>query len=362
MIADLPNDKDFVIRPGTIAGEPINLVFPKNIGVDWTKDNLIFRSSIWHTNTNQLISAGFKKFVNWGEKPILFTLPKDIKNAKAIAKIDGSCLIISKYKGELITRTRGTIDARQMDNGYEIDYLKELYPKLFSNELLDSEECSILVEWVSPKNVIVLNYGDDPDVYLTGIILHKDYSYFTQDELDNFATIWGIKRPHIHNFYSIPEMLESIKNLKGQEGICLYYNNDQNILKIKSADYLLKHAFKSELNIPNLLEIYLEWDMPDYQEFLNRLEKEFDFECMTISIPLVSKILDAKKDVFNITDHMKTFTDTLKELSRKDAAAQIISSYGKTNRSGYVFKILDNKPLIVDDYKKLFLQILKGET
>jgi hypothetical protein len=58
---------------------------------------------------------------------------------------------------------------------------------------------------------------------------------------------------------------------------------------------------------------------------------------------------------------MRNFVNTkVRNLpTRKEQAMVILNSYGETNRSGYLFKILDNKPLENDDYKKLLFQILK---
>jgi hypothetical protein len=46
--------------------------------------------------------------------------------------------------------------------------------------------------------------------------------------------------------------------------------------------------------------------------------------------------------------------------SRKEQAQLVISSYGETNRAAFVFKILDNRPLGKDEYKKLLFQVLKN--
>jgi hypothetical protein len=87
---------NFNIKPNKINGEIIYLVVPVNIGCKWTKDNMIFRSSMWNSE-GELISASFKKFFNWNEQPDLVPIPTDIKKLQAISKIDGSTLIVSKY-------------------------------------------------------------------------------------------------------------------------------------------------------------------------------------------------------------------------------------------------------------------------
>jgi hypothetical protein len=41
-------------------------------------------------------------------------------------------------------------------------------------------------------------------------------------------------------------------------------------------------------------------------------------------------------------------------------AEQVISAYGNTNRASFLFKILDNRPLGKEEYKKLLFQVLKN--
>ncbi len=115
--------ENFIVRKGLVAGEECTLVFPNHIGCKWSKDNMIFRSSMWNSE-GSLISAGFKKFFNYGEQPDLVPHPESTRGAEAIMKVDGSLLTVSKYRGELIIRTRGTVSAYMHDNGPEIDILR----------------------------------------------------------------------------------------------------------------------------------------------------------------------------------------------------------------------------------------------
>ena len=47
-------------------------------------------------------------------------------------------------------------------------------------------------------------------------------------------------------------------------------------------------------------------------------------------------------------------------MSRKEKAATIISSYGKTNRASFVFNILDGKTISDEQIKKLMFQVIKN--
>lgn len=354
-------EQGFTIKQCTIGGEDCVLVVGNGFGINWTKENLIYRSSIWTIRDDRPISLSFKKFFNWGEQSILIPEPDVIKSTSLLSKIDGSAFIISKFKGELITRTRGTISIEDSDfiNKDEVIKFQQQYPKLFNNELVDSEEYSIVCEWYSPNNIIVLNYGEQPKLFLTGIIRHWDYSYLKQDEVDKYGKEWDIERPEYFTFNNISSMIDSIKALKDKEGVCVYFNQGQDIKKLKSLDYLAKHAFKSNMTLDNLIELFIKFGYPAYNDFYNNIMSVFDFECAKMALPLCSKISDGMKEVNKIIEHMKDFIGKLKGKSRKEAAMEIIKAYGATNRSAFVFSLLDGKQLKDEQIKKILFQVIR---
>jgi hypothetical protein len=304
----------------------------------WTPENLIFRSSIW-SKDGELISPSFKKFFNWDEQPDIESKPSSLKECHCIEKIDGSTLIVSKYKDKIIHRTRGTFDASKLDTGHEIKYLAERYSKAFN----PPESLSYIFEWVSPENRIIIDYGSKPDIYLTNIIRHRDYSYFTQKELDGTSETLNVKRPKVFDFSDIKNMIETIMALEDVEGICVYYHGDQYIRKVKSLKYLTLHQMKAGFNNKSIIKYFVENSMPRYQEFIEQLTAEIDYEVVSTMLSDISNVVDASKEVRKILDHCKNFADSVKSLTRKEAALKILSSYGKTNRTAIVFNYLDNK-------------------
>lgn len=154
------------------------------------RDSLKFRSRV-ETADGRTVSQGFKKFFNLGTGPEWMQIGaedvlKAIERRDAIAtlKLDGSLLIRSIYRGKVMLRTRGSFTYEHLDNAAEMDLFEDLYPRLFDPALYP--EVSLLLEWVSPNNVIVLKY---PEAKLTliGGVYHRNLEYLEVRHLEAAA-------------------------------------------------------------------------------------------------------------------------------------------------------------------------------
>jgi len=355
----------FMVHEHSLNGEIVYLIQPQHIGTKWTQDNKHMRSVVVNY-AGEVISAGFPKFTNWGENPDHFPVPNSLKHCTVVEKLDGSLLIVSKYNGQYILRTRGTVDASIMANGHELEIFKNVILKKLDELPVDvtgSWNYSMLFEWVSPINKIVLNYGDEPDWYLVGVVNHINYSLQMQDTLNEFARVADLKRPATYTFSSVQDLLKDVDQWRGKEGVVVYSKNDQMLHKVKGAWYLALHHMKSELsNIEKVIDVWLEQGMPDYQTFYSYIFTTFDYELAEQCRGMISRICDAKKEVDMIVSGMNEFVNNrLKTLpTRKLQAEQVISAYGITNRASFLFKLLDGKSLGKEEYKKLLFQVLKN--
>ena len=348
-------EQGFTVKTDIIADKLLYLVHAVLPSINWTKENAIYRSSIWDEDGNP-VSLSFKKFVNWGERPDIFPPPTSLNHTNIISKVDGSCLVISKFRDTLILRTRGTFNALTQVNGQELLWLQERYPLVFNNKLLNSEKYSILCEWTTPSNKIVIDYGNQPDLKLLNIIQHKEYRYLSQKEVDECAALWSIKRPERYTYHSVSQMLTDVPTWVGKEGICLYYNNDQDILKVKSLDYLRKHAFKSNITQKNIVELFMSWDRPNKDSMLKRIETEYDFECRKMSEECINTLYLKKDQIDHIINDVTAVVSPLKMDTRKNAAFDIVRRYKDNGLTGIAFTLLDGKPISDNDYKKLLLK------
>ena len=355
--------EQFKVTEHVVAGEVMYLVQPQLAGVKWTQENKIFRSSLWNS-TGELVSGSYQKFVNWLENPEHFPIPQSLKNTTIVEKVDGSCCILSSYKNNRILRTRGTVDATKLENGYELEVFKQKYlPKIEAVMDAPTWDMSFIFEWVTADkdHKIILTYDNAPEWYLTGIVNHKDYSLLQQKELDYWAEDIGCPRPVTYTFHTIEELLSNVALWKGKEGVVIYSNKGQSLHKVKSLDYLAKHRFKSDATLENTLDLFFSMGKPEYKDFEKKLTETFDYECFEMVRGFISQICDAYKDVLKIIDGMQEFIDTKLKLlpNRKEQAALVKSSYGNTSRTGFVFSLLDGKALLDEQLKKLFWRILK---
>lgn len=298
---NLPDPEQFDFKECTILGDACWLIVPKRQGVVWTDENSRFRSILIRQSDHHVISQGFRKFTNFGETPSFE--PWDSSwPIEARHKIDGSLLIVSRYKGELIIRTRGSFDYSGMTNADEIPALMEQYPKAFDNTWLANESHSFLYEWTSPNNVIVLREHDKPRLTLIGIIEHQDGYYVEQTMLDAVAEKLGLLRPFPIDFKDLYDVRSTVLPWKDKEGIVAYSPCGQILKKFKATKYLGLHRLAAGLStIGGVLETYL--NAPEYFEtvddFYSYIEEIADFEIASRNRPLIVDVINAYRRVKN---------------------------------------------------------------
>lgn len=333
---------EFKSYDGVIAGEDVVLIIPndkKAVGSPWNDADKIYRSSIWTAKDGKPVSLGYKKFVNYGEMPDFE--PVNVNDTiTAIEKVDGTCLICSKFKDEYIFRTRGTFDAiTSMPNGYE---LNELIEKYNIKEILDkNSDCTIIFEWVSPANLLCVKYAV-PELYLTGIVKHSSYTYKRQEELDLFAQEHGLKRPKHYTFKNgatADHLSAEIKEWTQVEGVVAYFGTEQQVLKkMKSNWHHHLHIARVMLANKKKLLGYLydigAFDNTSETEYEDIITKNLEYEVIDYYrnefrmiylayTQFVESSLKAKEFVKDVTDPYE-IVDKLRNGEYGDIAEQFI--------------------------------------
>jgi hypothetical protein len=349
----LPDPESFSFKDVTIAGDECVLIIPKEMGVAWTEDNKYFRSSIWRKSDMYPVSLGFRKFMNYGEKPEFEPLQENDK-IEVIRKIDGSCLIVSKYKEELIIRTRGTVDATKLENGQEIAQLIAKYPKAFDNGYLNSENYTLLFEWTTPSNRIVLTESKEPTLWLIGAVAHTAefrsfYRYVLQSNLDSMAKEFGVERPETFEIdlnQDIKSLQAKIEPLQDIEGVVVYSCGGQVLKKIKTLRYLQLHrVFTGVKTVDHLFDLFVEYGQPQRENFEALLATNFDWELVvtleSLMDELYNKIRLITYKIMQINVYL--INPDFMALDRKGKAQKILEMF--PNDSGIAFAFLDRKDI-----------------
>lgn len=351
----LPDAEQFYIKE--IANKI--LIHRKEASVKWNDKNKYFRSSVWDKESGKLISAGFRAFTNYGEQPDFEPLTEN--SVKAVTKIDGSCLIVSKHNGELIVRTRGTVDATKLENGHEIELLKKKYPAAFDNDFLDNGLHTLLFEWTTPTNRIVLKETEEPTLWLIGIVFHIDYSYVDQHHLDQYAKDFGVERPQTYSVsvnIDIENLKKQIEPLKDIEGVVIYdYTTNQTLKKIKTLRYLELHrVFTGIKSVHHLFDLYVKYGCTSRENFESLLATNYDWELVTTLKPLLDELyLNTKRIADRITWILLYFNNPdFIELDRKGKAQKILEIF--PDCSGIAFSMLDGKDLTPHKLWKTFIK------
>lgn len=338
----LPDASQFNFKECVIAGDDCVLITPKDMGVVWCDDNKIFRSSIWRTCDNHPVSLSFKKFTNHGEKPEFEPWNKDCLPYTAITKVDGSTLIVSRYRGETIIRTRGTVDATTQENGHEIAFFRKKYPKVFNNKYLDQENTSLLFEWTTPTNRIVLRESDTPCLALIGAVCHETYQYIPQSTLDIMAIELETNRPMCVDIANFDEMLKFVEYQTNIEGVVVYSADGQTLKKIKTSDYLRKHKIYTGVKTFNhVLNLWIQYNCPERHSFEQQMTNEYDWELVQQMLLLIDELFSKWINIQQNLDVLNMMIKNHAHLSRKEMA-QLFNTNCKA-WSGVAFEMLDGK-------------------
>jgi hypothetical protein len=356
MKVDLPVEEGyFNITSSLFCGLECFLITPQ-IDAKWNDKNLHFRSLILDKEKN-VLSCGFPKFFNYGEKPECYPDPLKYNDWKILNKIDGSLVIVDFINEIFSMRTRGTVSYKHQDNYKDFEILPEKYPFIF-DFLKRNQKYSLLFEILTPNNVIVVR-PKKIEFYFLGAVNKENLKIVSGEELTSiWRQIGCVPVPDQYDFGSkvdLKILYNTIKEWKGKEGIVLVYNNDQNRIKFKSDWYCFIHRIKSQLkSTNNLVEYYIDLNFPIYEDFYKKIEIDFDFELAEQLKDEIIAICNAGEKTKNDLDEIKNFCLQLKNLkTRKEQAEYIIKTYAAKNKTQYAFSIIDGKDIQKNQLKKL---------
>ena len=362
MLKPLPDEKSFVYRDCVVGGDDCLLIFPNKIGVEWTTDNEMFRSIIIRKSDNHIVSRGFDKFYNLGEKP---ESQQDLINSHSIdylEKKDGSLLIWSSHNGELLHRTRGTVNAEIMPNGSDIAFLREKYPKI-KEWITNHSEYSLLTEWLTPNNIIVISGYTEPELCLLGLIHNQTGVLTKYEDLPIVSEQIGVPLVPKYQYSTIKECVEDVKAWKGKEGVVVYCHSSDGKttpIKIKSDWYLKLHRIASGIvGIDNVIDIFLESPKyTKYEDFYRYVEKTLDYEVAEKIKPEIIQVTEAYSKFLKNIDSLTKNLILVRGFSTRKQMAEYIQQEFNGWSLWVAFLLLDNKEIPNKIISKCLKQII----
>lgn len=331
-------------------------------------DDRWLRSYHFDMDTGKNISNGFPKFMNLNEgngeyKITLDDLESAIKKSRVILtdKLDGSLLIRYVHNGNVYWRTRGGLTVG-MDNSDELQTFFDDNPRLLDPSLYS--DCSLLFEWVSPKNQIVIKYHD-PALVLIGVIHNGNPpELMSWNRTIEVASGVGATVPAYFEIVTpstLHDLVLFVQKNRDIEGVVLRIQDNQfgvRLVKIKSDHYKALHALRSNLTSARLVDLWIEWGKPTYDEYEERFVSTFDYECFEYARPAMSSMFDGVGEAIKCYNHIRNFVETNAELSQKEFALRVHQAYSEgTEKASACFTLRKGQGDVADKFwKKIILQ------
>jgi len=319
------------------------LIVPKRSKFVWENEELVLRSLLVNPK-GEVISSGFPKFFNVGERPeetAEFMVALSRGEVKYYNKEDGSLIILDLIDGKPHFRTRGCHDLGSFE-GPVMDLIYYKYPRLLSPENLDTE-ISYLFEYVGPDNRIVLNYREQKLVGL-GLIDKvalepiMPLNYYTS----TFNSLGVIPVENLTFKGEGIDVLKQVADWTNMEGVVAWY--PERFMKIKSSWYVKMHHLKFQMTDKKLFKYCYLNHIYDWDSLCDKLIKEggFDYE----SLVVVEEYFKEYKNRMKVVDSNLLWIDkevqyiTKKNYkTRKEQIQELEYRLGEGNMPKYMFHV-----------------------
>jgi RNA ligase len=195
----------------------------------------------------ELISRPYAKFFNIGEKEETQLNKVNLYESHIVLeKLDGSMIRpIPTAEGFNLATKAGVTDISQQAEEFISD--KPHYTK-FIHSMFDGKLTPIF-EWVSRKNRIVVDYEND-NLILTAIRNTEMGNYLPYFNMLDLAEHWNIpvvKAVDCLAVQNIELFVKQIREWEDSEGVVVRFDSGH-MVKVKSADYVLRHKTKDAIN------------------------------------------------------------------------------------------------------------------
>lgn len=330
---------------------PFLLVVPFKAMWQWNRGEEHLRSLLCRLD-GEVVSAGFPKFFNLGERPDEdATLAENLVVSRLMEKVDGSLLIRSVIDGRVHFRTRGCPNIASDMHDDVMRLIEERYRVLLdpSTRPLSHPGTSFLMEYISPKNRIVVGY-DEPGLVGIGLVDFSGDELLIRpyDEMDAAMTP-GLPTPipTVAMPKELGALQATVKTLKGREGIVAWTPVPStgprpyrmHLCKLKSDWYIRLHALRSQATPRYIREYAYLNGIRDIEALRATLAAEgFDWETVSYIGPLFEECMQLARLSEKAFRDLEPHVERLSTLpTRKDIALEAMKLAGGDRGSTFSY-------------------------
>lgn len=215
----------------------------------WNKVETSARGLLTDSEGN-IIGRPYKKFFEWEEVAHKPSLRKGFHGpVEVMDKLDGSLVIgyNDPSTGEYVLATSGTPagapDVKRRDGSLWPNMSKHfnnLYKEKYQDKWTPEAGYTYIWEAITPLSKIVVNYGDQDKLVLTGKV---NIETGVSQPLSSISE-WPFEKAEIFSYNSLEEALEA-NNRKGMEGYVVHFTETDARVKLKQADYRTIHKLSA---------------------------------------------------------------------------------------------------------------------
>ncbi len=304
--------------------------------VGWHKYAIEARGKILNRNTMKIVSYPFDKFFNLGEATTSENfVVAELAKAKSISvtdKKDGSTIIVSNDNGNLLVTTNGSFENDQTKWANQI--FKEKYSEFINNV---PEGYTFIFELIHPENRIVLDYGDERDVYMLAIRNLETFKLMDYADVVKFATTYGFKVTESETFTNLKTLCDKAKELTNanKEGWVIRIEDNDFMFKLKLEEYFILHKAQSSISLKNVYTLHITNALQPFLQQTNDKIKEDALALMEEINICLGKLYDhVVNESELIMTKMDINRDTICEPENKELLISLVKEVAKDKMFG----------------------------
>jgi RNA ligase len=301
---------------------------------------LNLRGTTFDTESREIIRLGFHKFMNYGENPSLDSELNFLDDHVITQKLDGSCIFpIYARSGTVLGTRAGVTDVSKLADDYLASLDHTRYQEFI--KFCQLNESTPIFEFCSRANRVVIDHPETKLV-LTGIRYMNSGTYVFRKSVAYMADLYAI--PVVSAIRSTTNdqfatFRDGVNELLDDEGVVIIFESGNlagHMIKLKAADYVLKHKALDQLRFEkDVLLLALGGLMDDVYPLLDNTTRDRVESHVNAFMGAFHNTLSLIGDEFDKVSHI---------LDRKSFALAIAESKYKQ----YFFKMHSGETKIFD--------------